>query len=499
MRPRARIDDDVVGRVKSVRPTISYPTPKSAHTIGTVELRKGMEIGVSGVRTTGGTINDEFISKLRGQSGRSIYYEMSQNDSIIGAILFSIEMLIRAVEWSVVPKGIDGVATESQKESIEWTKNTLFKDMDLAWDDFIADVLSMLTYGWSYFEKVYYNDKESGTVKIRKLGLRKQNTLLRWEIGDHGEIRGMWQMPPSGPTGTVLIPMSKALLFRPLRNADSPEGQSVLRTAYRTWYMLKNIQEIEGIAIERELNGLPIIRLPHDLMVSEEAGDIAVVEKYKEVVRAVKLNEQGGLVLPSNPYVNEDGDFSNMRQVEFELVNAGGSRAIDTNAVIKRYQFDMASTVLANFIVLGGVEHGSFAMSESKTNLFVRAIEGWLETISSVINRDLIPDLWKVNGFSDDTMPKVTTGNVLPENLEEFGRFVKEVAAAGMPLFPDETLEEHIRDRAGLPEKDMEEGMGFFMNGQMVGNAEQEERDRRRFEQEVKDVSDKDNKVQVSE
>lgn len=61
------------------------------------------------------------------------------------------------------------------------------------------------------------------------------------------------------------IPMSKAMLFRTESVKDNPEGRSILRNAYRSWYFKRRIQEIEAIGIERDLAGLPVIHAPERL------------------------------------------------------------------------------------------------------------------------------------------------------------------------------------------------------------------------------------------
>lgn len=50
------------------------------------------EIGRIGQRRYGGTIYEEFLHELRGTRGIEVYREMSENDDVVGAILFAIEM-----------------------------------------------------------------------------------------------------------------------------------------------------------------------------------------------------------------------------------------------------------------------------------------------------------------------------------------------------------------------------------------------------------------------
>ena len=46
---------------------------------------------------------EEFLTELQGQKGIEVYKEMSENDDIIGAMLFAIEMLMRQVTWDIEP------------------------------------------------------------------------------------------------------------------------------------------------------------------------------------------------------------------------------------------------------------------------------------------------------------------------------------------------------------------------------------------------------------
>lgn len=444
------------------------------------KIEKPLKIlGVEGVKVSNGFVHDEFLQKLVGERGRRVYREMRDNDSVVSAILFAVEMLLRAVEWTV---SADEDHPEAQ-DSIDFLEGVV-DDMSHTWEDFIGNVTSKLTFGWQYSEVVYkrrlgpdqsdpsrrskYND---GKIGIRKIGDRSQETLNRWEIDpEDGSVLGMWQDRPNGG-GTVFIPIERSLLFRPHMHKGSPEGRSVLRGAYRSWFFLKNIQEIEAIAIERELNGLPVVYVPNETVNGTDEDSIAAMASYKKLVRDIKFNEQGGVVLPSNPYYDAEGKPSSLRQVELQLLNAGGSRAIDTDTVVKRYQGDIARTILADFIMLGQGERGSFALSRSKIDLFARALEGWLKGIAATCNRHLIPKLWKLNGFNSEAMPYLVPGRVAPEDLKELGDYVEALASSGIPLTDPDT-EERLRGAGGLPEPPVEEEGGSTIPKNPAGENE---------------------------
>lgn len=437
------------------------------------------QLGVSGIKIQSGFIHDEFIQRLTGERGRAVYREMRDNDSTVGSILFAVEMLLRAVEWRIEYAGMDetGSSAPDKSESeaqgfrsitdpdtaVSFLEGILFDDMNHTWDDFIGTVLSMLTFGWQYTEICWKRrlglnedqDKSSifddGMIGIAKLADRSQETLDKWDRDNKGMIYGMWQQDPNGGPN-LYIPMAKALLFRPHAFKESPEGRSILRTVYRSWYFLKNIQEIEAIAIERELNGLPVMYIPNTILNGTTDESKRAVALYTKMVRDVKFNEQAGMVLPSDPYYDAEGAPSNIRQVEFKLLNAEGSRAIDTDKVIKRYQGDIARTILAQFILLSqSGNKGGYAQSKSEIDLFLRATEGWLESIASVINRHLVPKIWSINGLDPTIMPYVVPGKVAPEDLGELGDFVQKLAAAGI-ILSDPATEDHLRSVAGLPE-----------------------------------------------
>ena len=88
------------------------------------------EIGRIGQRRYGGVIYEEFLHELRGKRGIEAYREMSENDDVVGAILFAIEMLVRQTDWNVEPGG-DSQADIDAAEFVESCMN----DMQSTWID----------------------------------------------------------------------------------------------------------------------------------------------------------------------------------------------------------------------------------------------------------------------------------------------------------------------------------------------------------------------------
>lgn len=406
-------------------------------------------IGVSGLAHYSGYINEEFLTELKGTRGVKIYKEMRDNDPIVGAILFAIDMLLRGVEWSV----------EGESQSPEDTAAAEFldgclTDLSQPMSSIISEILTMLSFGWSLHEIVYKrrngdsrdSNKASkftdGKIGWANIELRSQDTLSTWKIEDSGAVTAMVQQAPPRFV-SVEIPMEKCLLFRTTVHKGNPEGRSILRSAYRPWYFKKRIEEVEGIGVERDLAGLPVILAPGRIMsATANANDQSIFSELKKIVTGIRRDEQEGVIMPS------DRDESGNLLYELKLLSTGGTRSFNTNEIVQRYDQRIAMTVLADFILLGHEKVGSFALSSDKTDFFATALGAWLTSIGDELTRGA-QQLLRINGMSGHC--RVKHGDLETPNLVELGDYITKLTGAGVPLFPDPQLEEYLRKVANLP------------------------------------------------
>ena len=417
------------------------------------------ELGVAGGSAEySNTRTDEFAIQLRGDRGVKKYREMKDNDPTIGSVLHAMDMVLRGVPWRVEPSDGHDPAAVDEALFVE----TVFGDMSHTFEDFISDALSFLPFGFSFHETVFkrrggyskdptQNSKYTdGRIGLRKLAPRPQWTLDRFTMDKDGGIQAFIQ---NTTRGNVTIPMDKGLLFRTTSANNNPRGRSVLRNSFVPYFYLSHVQQMEAIAIERELNGLPLGRMPSEYLGADATpAQAAIKNRMVEILRDTKLNTQGYVLLPSDFYRDAEGKPTQHRLIDFELISAKGTRAIDTGAVATRYKQDIARTVLADFILLGQSSAGSFALSKSKTQLFLQALEGYLNGLAAVLNRFLLPRLWRLNGLAPALMPTMVPGKVAPEDIAELAEFISKLAGAGARLFPDDALENDLRGAAGLPE-----------------------------------------------
>lgn len=411
------------------------------------------EIGWSGLNHWGGSVQEEFLPELKGTKARKVFREMKENDPIVGAILFAITMLMRQAEWKVKNHPDDKSEESPKVRLIE----TAMHDMSHSWHDLISEILTMLPYGWALNETVYKkrggpsrdpatNSKYSdGLIGWRKMPLRAQSTLKGWVFDNTGGVQGMIQRTKDGKE--VTIPIVKSLLFRTESNMNNPEGRSVLRNAYRPWYFKKRIEEIEGIGIERDLAGLPVLTPPEgtDIWNDQDPQAVQAKAEAEMIVRSIRRDEQEGVLLPFG--------------WTLELLSTGGSRSFDTSEIINRYSNTIAMILLADFIILGhNNRYGSFALSSSKTHMFSVAVSGWMQAIAAVFNQFAIPRLLELNNMLDEQPPYLDPGDVEVPDLAELGTYIANIQRAGFQLFPNEPIEKRLLQYAGLPTQGVELG-----------------------------------------
>ena len=403
------------------------------------------QLGTSGLRRQGPAVYEEFIPELRWPWAGKVYQEMSDNDPVIGAILYLAEMLIRGTTWSVEP------ASQSKEdvEAAEFLKSCM-DDMDMSWANTICEILSMLTYGFSFHEEVYkirrgpneksgkYRSKYSdGRIGWRRLPIRAQTSLHEWEFNKEGDVTAFIQCAEPD-YNIVRIPMSKGLLFRTRISRDNPEGKSLLRNAYRPWFFKKHFEEIEGIGIERDLAGFPVLTAPQDLDLwnDEDERMVALKTKAEELVSSVRRDSEEGVLLPYG--------------WELTLLSSGSGRQITIGETIDRYDNRIAITMLSDIILIGNNKAGSFALADTKQSMLAAALQAQLQNIADVFNSKAVPDLFSYNNFVGLTdLPKIVPGQIQTPSLKELALVLR---AMGLNIAGDMKLQNYLRHILGMPD-----------------------------------------------
>ena len=128
-----------------------------------------------------------------------MYDRMRRSDAQVSAVLLAMELPIRNAFWDIEPaKNDDDEVTDEYQEQADFIKENLFERMQDGFDAKLREILTMLPFGFSIFEKVYVSDGER--VWLDKLGFRKQPTITRWTTS--ARLPGITQLLPTpSPSG----------------------------------------------------------------------------------------------------------------------------------------------------------------------------------------------------------------------------------------------------------------------------------------------------------
>lgn len=353
--------------------------------------------GYSGIRASGGMVSEEFIADLRWPKAGRIYQEMASNDAVVGGCLYLIETMLRKAKWIVTPAKLPDAENidSSDQENATFVEQCLY-DMNDTWDFVLSDILTMLRFGFSFHEIVYkvrrgpqekqlqYRSKfTDGKIGWQGFFIRAQTSMDQWVFDDRGNVTAFSQ---NTDFGQAELTIDGNLLFKLGSEKGNPEGVSLLRRAYRSWYFKRHLEEIEAIGIERNLAGLPIIMPPDNLPIFDEKDPemVAWLGWATNLVNNLRNDRNHGAIIPFG--------------WELKLLSPEGS-VIDVDKVIHRHDDRIAVTMLADVLLMGGDRTGSFALAEVKQDLLLSSLQTILNAICNTINNSAIPQLLALNGI----------------------------------------------------------------------------------------------------
>lgn len=451
------------------------------------------ETGFVGLKVSAGRIHEDIKRELNFPESITTYKQMSYDPTIAAGLQY-FESMMQKPRWHVLPPKNATEEEERQAEIVE----EMMHDMEHTWNDLIKESSSMNTYGFSVHEVVLrkrlrskgskYND---GLVGWQKLPVRSQDTISEWIFSDDGrELIGLQQSPIfasgngrvfSAANSQIILPRKKFLLFRTGTKRDNPEGVSLLKSCYYPWKYRTAIEETEAVGIQRDLSGLPVIYLPPQYMAPDATAEQkAVYETYKNIVRNIQLNQQGGIVMPQafDPETKQP-------LFKFELMGVEGGKSYKTTEIIGRYNNAILTAMCCDVLTLGQSATGSYALGSIKSTMTSMTIESRLREIRDVVNHHLIPLTAEYNGWDIARLPQIGFEDIEVADLEAISKYVQRIGAVGYlprtkevvnkvldglglePLADNVDLDEVLPESKSRSGDGMQEGMG---NG--TGDAE---------------------------
>lgn len=420
---------------------INSPNAKPATRYGMLR-----EIGRGGTAFYNGFIkSDEFNSELSGTKGIETYDKMRRTDSQVQGLLFAISLPLLSAQWEIVKDEDD---TKTKESHLDFARENIFRRIN--WQNTLRHALSCLWAGFSWFEKVLVI--ENNKYYIKKISPRLASTLYKWWTDDRDELVSVTQRlnysninrrSQGKIENEVEIPRNKIVLLSYQQEGNNYQGMSLLRGAYKHWFIKDQIYRIDAIRHERFAIGVPHIELP-------EEWDSEALSLANDIGRNWKGGEQSHLVTPNGWKIN--------------IVQMKGG-AIDVMPTIQHHNEEIAKGGLAQFINFGQTQTGSRALGEMTTNFFYDSLIGLADWVSNIFNRELLWPLMDLN-FRGEPRPKIRATDIGAMSL---ATVMNTLNSIGMNyITPDFELENHVRGLLNLPLKKEEDYINPLSKGELA-------------------------------
>lgn len=370
----------------------------------------------------------EPLVELIAPAGLAIYNKMRKNDPVIGGLVLLLESVIKRMDYHIT-----GPNTQFISDMLE--------NMDTPFSQVLGEIASAFTFGFYLGEKIWA--MKDGVLTLVDIAPRYQQT-----IDTIDDDNGMVTQSTGG--GTFSIPYSKALHIVLINENRSPFGISILRHLYKPYYYKLSIEASEALSIDRDLGGLPMMTAPEgfDFTAADatsanyDPNVAATLEWAINLVSSVRKDQQQGIVIPFG--------------WAFVLARGENRASVPTSDIIARYNTEMATGILANFISLGAFATTNNANTVVHVANFLGACEAYAKAIADTIQRQIINTICNYNKL--DKSPTITLSVKHNNSLKDVGTFLSSMVDKGV-IHATPSIEHVILELANLPynEKEIKE------------------------------------------
>jgi hypothetical protein len=408
----------------------------------TPEITSGslaMEIvGDRGLSMWAGYMGEEYFLELKPWAKEAKYVLEARDEVTISTMLDAVKMPMLKAEISVEPAS-DDIADVQCAEFVMDNFNQMYRQSMRKW---LRDTLESIEFGFAVSE-IVLEKRSDGRMWIRNLEPRGQETLRRWGVLDQQHPDTVTHFIQGGfrggaPRREVAIPLDKCIHTTLGARKGSPQGKSYLRSLYMPFKYMKNYRALEGIGIERDIGGTPVLSLPEGVGLIDNA-ELTELKKQMEGLR----NDKALYVMLPNG---------------MELKPYLGQKQLNIRNIIQDYEKQVLMRMFAQFLTLGMQNVGTQALVEGSQDFFSLALEAIQDEIMEQVNYQLVPYLMRFNSFPGTTgMPKVVWAK--PGKMDVSAVVELFTKGAASKLFtPTREDEQVLRDELGL--KLLPDGVG---------------------------------------
>lgn len=416
-------------------------------------------VGQPGFILTSSFVNESKKEDLMMPRRLCVFDEMSRDPAVKAPLDRTSLPVFKALMFAKW----DSTGTSRSQSIADFYTYVMHNMPDQLWSEFCANAVSDTKYGFSLQEIVPTVAKDGpykGRIVFGQFSPRSQKSVYAWIWDDSfSKVIGYVQKPKLkrwksldeefgsylGWTNDLslltsqyndykypIISMRDSIHFKFNSVNGNPEGESPLEACYAPWKEKVVIGKYQVIGISRDFGGVPIVRLPPDLIqrANDPEGryqlDKKIYEEYKRQVSSMHAGEQTHLILSSK--LNENS--TSLYEYDFKLQGVeGGGKQFDISEIIKSKNTDIANAFLAGHLLLG--QQGNTSSYNAST---AGAANNSLPIERSIVEKaEIIQRLFKrlldANGiyYTHKDLPIFRYKDPDQITLDEAGKFIQRV------------------------------------------------------------------------
>ncbi|MGM0985557.1 MAG: phage portal protein family protein [Pseudomonadota bacterium] len=367
-------------------------------------------------------------------------------------------------------------ATQKEKRVIEALNKSLETMEPYSLNRVMNHILSLVEYGTSLQEVVF--ERKNGYQVFSKFSPISLQSVDKY-VYDRGELKKLILAPPEND-GIIQnitkapkeIDGSKVLAFQFQADSDNPLGKSLLRGCYSVHKERETYRELGLVGASKSLAGVMRVEAPSEYLTAyfnDPNSDQAIlVESMRTQAELMGQGRSSLIVIPS------DATDANNKLFAVEPIKGVDRQGFEIEASIARCSRELIQALQVSVLSLGQDDtgsSGSFALSSTKSMLLHSFLKSIQDTIAAEFQK-AIKIAYKLNGLTDERLPKVKFEDMSKPNWTEFTEGMKSLGQSGL-VEPSGELSEYILGHVGAPTQG-----GTGATGDLMNRARQRQEDR---------------------
>jgi len=212
--------------------------------------------GVSGTVIQGGFVFDEDtnVKFQELESGIKEYRQMKRVDPVIRGLLNAWKLPILRAEPRIEPASEDNEDLKIAEE----IESNLFENDNFTYGQWLKNVLYFFDFGFEVQEKQF--ELVDGRWRWKMFSHRRPETIFKWGV-ENGELDHIHQQAFDVTTQAwrtdIVIPKAKLFHIANEMEGENFQGESVLRAAYRSYFIKDKMIRLQAIQAEKGALGIP--------------------------------------------------------------------------------------------------------------------------------------------------------------------------------------------------------------------------------------------------